>query len=128
VVGRVDQYKDEIELVPRAAADVVSLDVAAATSDTIRPIGELSAARVKEWVTVEAQVAAIEPFSEGVKLRIDDGSAQMTLLLWQNVYEAVPNRAQLAVGATVRALGKVQEYRGELEIVPGLGMDVIVTR
>jgi DNA/RNA endonuclease YhcR with UshA esterase domain len=128
VVGRVDQYKDEIEVVPRSASHVVVVHAVLPDSERVVVIAELGAASVGRHVTVEAQVAVVEPFSEGVKLTIDDGSGQVTLLLWQNVYEAVPDRAQLAAGATIRALGKVQEYRGMLEIVPGLGMDVIVTR
>jgi hypothetical protein len=57
---------------------------------------------------------------------LDDGSGRVTLLLWQNIYDQIPQRDSLSVGALVRATGKVDEYRGELEIVPGLGNDVVV--
>jgi DNA/RNA endonuclease YhcR with UshA esterase domain len=128
VTGRVDRYEDEIEVVLRSALDVAIVDAGAPLVGTIVPLGDL-ASRVGEWATVEAEVVAAEPFSKGVRFVLGDGSARITLLLWQNVYDVVPDRDQLVVGAIVRAMGKVQEYRGELELAPGLGIDVaLVTR
>jgi DNA/RNA endonuclease YhcR with UshA esterase domain len=126
VSGRVDQYKDEIEIVPQAALDIDLVQAPEPLAGPVVPIGELSAARVGERVIVEAGIVAVEPFSEGVKALLDDGSAQITLLLWQNVYDVVPDRERLIAGAIVRVAGELQEYRGELEIVPGMGTDVFL--
>jgi hypothetical protein len=117
-------YEDKIELVPFSALDALLVDAAAPLADPVVPIGGLSAADEGERVTVEARIIAIEPFSKGMKALLDDGGAQMTLLLWQNVYDVVPDRERLAVGARVRVAGEVQQYGGELEIVPGMGVDV----
>ena len=126
VSGWVDQYKGEIEVVPQSPLDAVLIDVADPLAGPIVPIGALSVARVGEWVTIEAAIVAVEPFSAGIKALLDDGSARITLLLWQNVYDVVPDRERLIAGAVVRVAGKVQEYRGELEIVPGMGADVVL--
>jgi hypothetical protein len=79
-------------------------------------------------VTVEGQIVAADPFSAGFKCVLDDGSGQVVLLLWQNVFEAFAGKEKLVVGARLRASGWVQEYRGKLEIVPGLAYDVVVLR
>jgi len=68
----------------------------------------------------------VEPFSAGVKYTLDDGSEQITLLLWQSVYDQLVDPHALAVGATVHVQGEMAEYRGELEIVPELPTDVNV--
>ena len=57
---------------------------------------------------------------------IGDESGQVALLLWQNVFEALPDPAAIAVGVRIRASGWVDEYRGELEIVPGVTHDILV--
>ena len=124
VSGNVQEYKGEIEVVPQMPGDV-SIQLTAATGVAeLVPIGHLDASRAGEWVSIEGEVVSVEPFSKGIKFQIDDGSGRITLLLWQNVYEAVPKGQDLAVGATIRAAGTVNEYRGELELVPGLGVDV----
>jgi DNA/RNA endonuclease YhcR with UshA esterase domain len=129
VTGRVEQYKDEIEIVPWTASDVFVVDAAAPLSGQTAPLAELNAARVGERVTVEAGIVKVESFSKGIKVLLDDGSGRITLLLWQNVHDVVPDREGLIAGATVRVAGEVQEYEGELEIVPGIGTDVVlVTR
>jgi DNA/RNA endonuclease YhcR with UshA esterase domain len=84
-------------------------------------------------VTVEGEIVALTAFSgrtgvRGIKVLLDDGSGQITLLLWQNVYDAVPDRERLAVGATVRVTGEVDVYQGELQVVPRAGRDVVVQR
>jgi hypothetical protein len=57
---------------------------------------------------------------------LDDGSGRVVLLLWQNVFEALSDRDRLGPQARVRVSGWVNEYRGELEVIPGLAYDVIV--
>jgi DNA/RNA endonuclease YhcR with UshA esterase domain len=126
VTGQVDQYKDEIEIVPSDVHTVVIVEVAPLLPGPIVSIRQLSAARLGEHVTVEAEIVELDPFSQGIKFRLDDGSAQITLLLWENVLNAVSIREQLVVGAAIRAMGQVQEYRGELELVPGMGTDVVL--
>jgi hypothetical protein len=75
---------------------------------------------------IEGTIVEVEPFSKGTKYTLDDGSGRVTLLLWQNVYESIPGREGLVLGAGVRARGVVSEYGGELEIVPQLGVEVVI--
>ncbi|MBN1977331.1 MAG: OB-fold nucleic acid binding domain-containing protein, partial [Anaerolineae bacterium] len=89
-------------------------------------IGELSAEDVDQLVVVRGSVVEVIPFSSGVKLTLDDGSGAITLLLWQDVYEALPESAALGVGAEIEVQGEVSEYEGELEVIPELAEDVRV--
>ena len=73
---------------------------------------------VEEDVTVRGRVIATSSFSKGFKFTLDDGTGQVTLLMWQDVYDACACAPQLNIGATVIANGQVGEYEGEMQIEP----------
>jgi DNA/RNA endonuclease YhcR with UshA esterase domain len=124
--GVVSEYEGALELVPEAVSDVVILAVAEAPQVTVTAIGQITVADVGQQRTVEGTVVATASFSAGMKFTLDDGTGQIILLLWSNVYETVPDRDRLGDGARVRASGEIDEYRGEMEIIPALGIDVVV--
>ena len=81
-----------------------------------------------EEVTVIGKVVATASFSQGFKFTLDDGSGQVTLLMWDNVYDDCYAAPQLNIGAEVRATGKVGQYEGELQVEPRFGSQVKVQR
>jgi DNA/RNA endonuclease YhcR with UshA esterase domain len=117
VTGAVDEYRGSPQLSVGRGSDLLVLADELAIAPE-RQIGQLSELARGELAVVEGTVTQVDPFSSGVKLRLDDGSGSVTLLLWQDVYDLVTERERLITGAVVRALGEVAEYRGELEIVP----------
>lgn len=126
VAGIVEEYEQEIEIVPRGADQVALLATAIPDQDVPVPIGELKEADLGERVTVEGSVVETETIPQGVKHLLDDGTGHVTLLVWQGVLDTVPCSDRLGVGAVVRATGILQEYRGELEVVPGIGGEIVV--
>jgi DNA/RNA endonuclease YhcR with UshA esterase domain len=90
----------------------------------LTPIGALTAARAGEEVTVEGTVAGAESFSSGFKFTLDDGSGQIVLLMWHEVYDDCWDAARINLGAQVRATGQVGQYEGQLQIQPDFGGDV----
>lgn len=72
-------------------------------------------------------VISADSFSHGFKFVLDDGTGQVTLLMWHNVYDESWAAPELNLGATVRATGEIGEFEGELQIVPDFGGDVRVT-
>lgn len=129
LVATVSQYKSTPQLIPASTADIIHLvdDVPIAAP---RFVAELSAEDTGGWVAVRGAVVDVEPFSEGVKLRLDDGSGVVTVLLWQDVVEDLEGELgsdqALAPGAEIEVQGELAEYRGELEVIPELGADVRV--
>lgn len=124
VAAAVSSYRDTVQLVPAATADLQP--GAAAGLDLQRPLSSLTSADVGRWVVVEAEVVATDAFGSGRRYTLDDGGGQITLLLWDSVYAQIPYSATLEVGARVRAMGLLSRYRGELEIVPELPADVAI--
>ena len=110
-------------LVPASVADVVVLG----ESERIvaeKSIGELSAEDAGQLVVVRGSVVEVETFSSGVKFTLDDGSGTVILLLWQDIYDALPDPSALGVGAELQVQGEVSEYEGELEVIPEQAEDV----
>lgn len=88
-------------------------------------IGDL-AAHMDADVTVIGKVVATSSFAQGFRFTLDDGSGQVTLLMWHNAYDDCYAAPQLNIGAEVRATGKVGEYQGEMQVVPRFGSQVRV--
>jgi DNA/RNA endonuclease YhcR with UshA esterase domain len=87
------------------------------------PIGGL-AERTGQEVTVEGRVVAVASFSKGFKFTLDDGTGQVVLLMWLNVYDDCRDARKINLGARVRATGTVQTYEGQLQIAPQWGRQV----
>lgn len=95
---------------------------------SLTPVQDITPARVGEWITLEGNVVGASSFSHGFKLTLDDGGAQIALLLWHDVYDSCRDRSRLAVGATVLTTGEINQYEGTLQIEPRSGDDVMVTK
>jgi DNA/RNA endonuclease YhcR with UshA esterase domain len=125
VTGAVDVYRGTAQIALGRGSDLATLNAAVVLAPE-RPIGELAAAAVGDLVMVKGALAEVQPFSAGVRGTLDDGSGTIRLLLWQDLYDSLPEREDLVEGAVVRALGKLAEYQGEMEIVPELASDITV--
>ena len=87
-------------------------------------IASLSPDQAGEKVTVEGSVVGASSFSHGFKFVLDDGSGQVTLVMWHEVYDDCWDGPQLNLGAEVRVTGQLAQYEGELQVHPLRGADV----
>ncbi len=90
----------------------------------LTPIEAITADRAGEEVTVEGVVVGAANFSAGFKFTLDDGTAQIVLLVWHEVYNDCGDALEINLGAKVRAAGEIGQYEGELQIQPNFGGDV----
>lgn len=125
VVGTVDLYQSTPQIVPLSVLDIIPLPEPVEVA-SLFPIGELRSDNAGQMVAVEGEVAQVEGFSSGVKLTLEDGTGEVTVLLWQDLVQGLGDPAALAVGARLRVVGELALYRGRLEVVPGRPMDVEV--
>jgi DNA/RNA endonuclease YhcR with UshA esterase domain len=123
VKGEVAEYKGVLEIIPKDAVDV---QVIVGALPEVVKIKEVSRDDIGETFAIEAEITNVEVFSKGVKLFVSDGTGEIIVLLWQNIYEEVPEKEKLIVGTRVRVKGELAEYRGVLEIIPRFGGDVEV--
>ena len=117
VLGELAEYRGELEILPELPSDVTVL-AAAAPAVVERRLAEITTGDVDHKVVIQGLLTSLQPFSAGVKGTLDDGTGTATLLLWQEVYDSLPDPASLVPGAMLRVEGVVDEYQGELEVVP----------
>jgi len=124
--GRVNEYKGELRVVPGRGTD---LKVTAPADDQTRPstpLSELASHGAGHSVWITGAITGMEVFSKGVKLRVTDGSGEAVVLLWQNVYDALSNKGDLAIDARVGIFGEINHFRDEWEIVPRSRTEIVV--
>ncbi len=122
VTGTVSLYRGTPQLVPATVKDIAALPLPTpavvsaipqptATATPLPLLSTLSAADEGAWVTVRGRVVALTGLKGGVKATLDDGTAQLTLLLWSDLYAELPERAALDLGAEVEAAGGSRSMR-----------------
>jgi DNA/RNA endonuclease YhcR with UshA esterase domain len=153
VVGVVSLYRTTPQIVPADVADIqlsampvlaqpsspavdkppaeTMLPVQPQAQPSVQPtvaLNEISEADLGRTVRVQGRVVMLEGLTGGVKATLDDGTAQILLLLWDDVHKDLEAPATLDVGAEVAVTGEVQVYREELEVVPASAKDVEILK
>ncbi|HZQ10582.1 MAG TPA: exodeoxyribonuclease VII large subunit [Anaerolineae bacterium] len=122
VQGVVSYYRDTPQLVLRHPRDFKQLDENEPVVTTVK-LGEL-ATRINQRVRVSGEIMRVAKFSQGLRATVNDDTGEVALVLWQDVLNQMANASQLVTGAQVQALGKVSEFRGELEVLPNRASDI----
>jgi DNA/RNA endonuclease YhcR with UshA esterase domain len=122
-VGEIAEYRGVLEIVPQIPSD---LEVLTLAEPVRRPcqLAELSAESIGQWVRIEGLLRSIQPFAAGMRGTLDDGTGTMALVLWRELYDALPARELLTPGAILSVEGQVSTYRGALEVIPGTAADL----
>lgn len=117
VTGKVDFFNKEVQIVPVRGTDVVIVKPA----PPIPPlaIGAIGPNDVGKTVAVQGIVVEASNFSAGFKLRLGDDTGQITVTIFENVFDALAKPEQINVGATLSVTGEVNAFGGGLEITPG---------
>ena len=127
VTGAVSLYKDTPQLVPASVADIVLSAVPPeAVAVPVAALSEVTPNVAGSWMTLRGRVVLMEGFKGGMKATLDDGTAQIMLVLWDNVYTALENPFAVDVGAEVEVKGEIGVYEGELQIVPESFKDIAI--
>jgi DNA/RNA endonuclease YhcR with UshA esterase domain len=130
VTGTVTLYRDEPQIAPASVADLAvteapPLEVEESVAESYY-LGQLTSDDAGARVRVAGKVVAFEGFKSGVKATLDDGTGEIVLLLWQDLYDALPAPRALDVGAEVAVEGEVSVYEDVLEIIPAAPEDIEV--
>jgi len=121
VAGGVGEFRDAKQLLPSSAADIMKMP---APSPDSRPLNALSNDLLGQWVGVKAQVDDLRPFKQGMRLMLSAGDATITAVLFDSVWQSLPFSETLQAGDVLQLQGELSDYRGELELVPELPVDV----
>ncbi|CAG0931046.1 hypothetical protein PLCT1_01627 [Planctomycetaceae bacterium] len=125
VNGAVTLFDATPQLSLRRNADIQPLSERVAFAK-YTPLIDLNESHAGRWVRVESAVEEVSPFSAGVKLTLSDGQRHVTVLFWQDVWDALGKADEIQPGTTLSVQGEVSVFRGQLELVPEIPQDVAV--
>ncbi|MBN1487681.1 MAG: hypothetical protein JW981_08570 [Anaerolineae bacterium] len=128
VVGAVSFYGDRPQLVPADVRDIQLTERPVQEVIPLMEISNLSLSMERSWVRVRGEIVKLQGLKGGVKATLDDGTAQVIVLLWERVYAALPDATAFDVGAQLELEGELQVYNGELEIVPESATGVSISQ
>jgi len=96
---------------------------APAVAHTKAAIGEIKRDWIDRVVTISGTISASEDIGSGRRLRIQDGTGEIQVVLWENLLGGVA-ATELQPGRVITLTGPVKLYRGTTEIVPQAVADV----
>ncbi|MGC9396685.1 MAG: OB-fold nucleic acid binding domain-containing protein [Anaerolineae bacterium] len=127
VTGAVSLYKDTPQLVPASVADIVlSAAPPEAVAVPATSLNEITPGAAGSWMALQGRVVLMEGFKGGMKATLDDGTGQISLVLWERVYTALADPLALDVGAEVEVKGEIGVYQDELQITPEGPADIVI--
>jgi len=116
VTGKVDVFRKELQIVPVRGTDVLIAKPAPPVRSL--PIGALTPADVDRVVALQGTVTEAANFPAGFKFRMADDTGQVTVTVFENVFDSLARPQQLNVGAMLSVTGKVDVFGDELQVVP----------
>ncbi len=117
VTGSVTLYHDQPQVSPLTTDDLCPLPTPPASVEVaLQPIAEVTAEHGQ--ARVQGRIITLEGFKGGLRGTLADESGEIILLLWESLYEALPEPSAVDVGARVEVEGEVKRYEGVLELVP----------
>ena len=108
------------------AAAILGAGVVMAAGRPVTPIGQVSAKDVGNVVAVRGVISDTSNFSAGFKFVISDSTGVMNATMFTGLYDELESAQRLNVGALVTITGKLNQYKGALEVVAARKTDVQV--
>lgn len=115
VTGRIDVFAGALEVIPERAEQVELLAGAVVPTVPLRTIGSLSTQDLDQVVLIQGTSSEIQDFSAGKYVTMKDNSGSIRVTVFKNVLTLIQDK--LALGAAIAVRGKVNLFRGNLEIV-----------
>ncbi len=132
-IGKVDEYKGKLQVVPDWGQNVWVESAEKSTPEKtvdiqegeVIKLVELDDALIDEIVTVKGEVTNVKEIKGGILVTIRQGDEYMTTPFWNNVLKDL-NKDDIETGINISITGKVDEYKGKLQVVPRYGSDVSI--
>ena len=122
--GNTGTFDSELQVVPwwGGGVDVTTPAYAYAAPHTVSELSQFMGQRAM----IEGEVTKVDVTESFTKININDGTGEVEVFLWNNVWVRVPNKDAIAAGRRLKAVGVVGEFRGTLQLVPPLPYDLVL--
>jgi DNA/RNA endonuclease YhcR with UshA esterase domain len=126
VTGTVSLYKGTPQVTLTNSKELSLLPVPPDPGPEMRQLSHITLTDLGSQVLVQGRVVAMEGIKGGLKALLDDGTAQIAVVLWEQVYSSLDQPTDLDLGADITISGEVSAYEGEIEIIPRKVSDIII--
>ncbi len=125
IKGMVSYYGGYYQILPRSDK---SIRVLSKKSIPFYKISDINKDKVGEIVATEGKIIRYRRFSKGISFTIADNNDKIDLVIWNILYNKLKTKNNLKKGVYLRIIGKVGEYRGNLQIVPKKESDIRILK
>ena len=125
IKGMVSYYGGYYQILPRSDK---SIRVLSKKSIPFYKISDINKDKVGEIVATEGKIIRYRRFSKGISFTIADNNDKIDLVIWNSLYNKLKTKNNLKKGVYLRIIGKVGEYRGNLQIVPKKESDIRILK
>lgn len=132
--GKVGEYKGAIQVIPSRGENVSvvkgeqvdssqKVEKIPASEPIKIQLVELSNELIGQSVTVEGEITSVKEIKNGVLVTIRQLDEYIVIPVWE---KALPNidRSKLIKGKYIEVTGRVEEYKGKLQVVPQKNSDI----
>ncbi len=121
--GNTDSFEGELQVVPwwGGGVDVTTPAYAYAPARAVNELAQFMGQRAM----VEGNVSSVDVTESFTKIKLNDGTGDVEVFLWSNVWARVPNKDAITAGKRLKVVGVVGEFRGTLQLSPALPFDVV---
>jgi DNA/RNA endonuclease YhcR with UshA esterase domain len=126
VQGEVNVFRGDLEIVPELPSDLKIMVHVAPVAAQAKPIGSITPDDVKSLVVTQGTIEKASSFSSGSRYEFSDPSGTIILLVWNDNIDPQKQQEVFTVGTALSVTGQIDEFNGQLEIVPRSLEDVVV--
>lgn len=133
--GKVGEYKGAMQVVPTygpaveiTAGKLVKPQQPKTTEAKEAKISELTRDMLGQQVRIVGQIKRTKEIKGGILVTVDDGTGEMTFPIWNKVLNHVASKNDIKQGNSIDFIGKVEEYRGSLQVVPFWGENITIKK
>jgi DNA/RNA endonuclease YhcR with UshA esterase domain len=142
VSGEIASYKGRPQIKPKSPGDIQILGAAPAAPATVpvasavaptagvTSIGSITQASIGQRATLKGTITDIKVFrsGKGRTIKISDGTGSIDVLIWNSLYNQIPQRANLVQGTKIQVSGEIASYKERLQIKPKSPGDIQIVR
>lgn len=90
----------------------------------VPPISSITQASVGQRATLKGNITSVRVFKRGRTVKISDGTGTIDIIIWNNLFYQIPQKASLIQGTSIQVSGEIGSYKGRLQIKPRSPFDI----
>lgn len=117
VAGRVDAYKDKLQLHP-AQSDHLEILGGEASQNVFSSLDKITKDHIDQTITLKGKVLQKTKLKPGTSLLLGDDTGKIGVMLWDRIFKEGQMIWNIEVNKWIQVTGSINEHKGKLQIQP----------